>query len=111
MGFSMRVLKIPVENRVGPPASPPSHLPEARVDYDDDGRVFNFAAGLLLGTVIGAGVALLMAPEPGRKTRRRIRRVAGEFADTAQDRWEEVSDEVRTRMDDAVDGARKKLRR
>lgn len=81
------------------------------MDYDDDGRVFNFAAGLLLGTVIGAGVALLMAPEPGRKTRRRIKRVAGDFADTAQDRWEEVSDEVRTRVDDAVGEARKKLRR
>ena len=91
--------------------TPRNHLLEARVDYDDDGRVFNFAAGLLLGTVIGAGVALLMAPEPGRKTRRRLRRVAGEFADTAQDRWEGVSDEVRTRMDDAVGEARKKLRR
>lgn len=79
------------------------------MDYDDEARAFNFAAGLLLGAAIGAGMALLMAPESGRKTRRRIRRVAGDFADTAQDRWGEVSDDVRTRMDDAVKVARRRL--
>lgn len=79
------------------------------MDYDDEARAFNFAAGLLLGAAIGAGVALLMAPDSGRKTRRRIRRVAGDFADTAQDRWEEVSDDVRTRVDDAVKVARRRL--
>lgn len=79
------------------------------MDYDDDARAFNFAAGLLLGAAIGAGVALLMAPDSGRKTRRRIRRVAGDFADTAQDRWEEVSDDVRSRVDGAVKVARRRL--
>jgi gas vesicle protein len=79
------------------------------MDYDDEARAFNFAAGLLLGAAIGAGVALLMAPDSGRKTRRRIRRVAGDFADTAQDRWGEVSDDVRTRVDDAVKVARRRL--
>lgn len=79
------------------------------MDYDDDARAFNFAAGLLLGAAIGAGVALLMAPDSGRKTRRRIRRAAGDIAETAQDRWDEVSDDVRHRMDDAVKVARRRL--
>jgi gas vesicle protein len=79
------------------------------MDYDDEARAFNFAAGLLLGAAIGAGVALLMAPDSGRKTRRRIRRVAGDFADTSQDRWGELSDDVRTRVDDAVKVARRRL--
>lgn len=80
------------------------------MDYDDDARVFNFAAGLLLGTVIGAGVALLMAPDSGRKTRKRIRKAAGELADSAHERWDDVTDEVKSRVDDAVHEARKRLR-
>lgn len=79
------------------------------MDYDDDARFFNFAAGLLLGAVIGAGAALLMAPDSGRKTRRRIRRAAGDFAETAQERWDEVTGEVRSRVDEAVQGARRRL--
>jgi gas vesicle protein len=34
----------------------------------------SFAAGLLLGVALGAGFALLFAPEQGRKTRGRLRR-------------------------------------
>jgi gas vesicle protein len=33
-----------------------------------------FAAGLLFGVVLGAGLALLFAPEQGQKTRGRLRR-------------------------------------
>jgi gas vesicle protein len=33
-----------------------------------------FAAGLLLGVVLGASVGLLFAPEQGQKTRGRLRR-------------------------------------
>jgi gas vesicle protein len=33
-----------------------------------------FAAGLLFGIVLGAGVALLFAPEEGEKTRGRLRK-------------------------------------
>ncbi|HET7321146.1 MAG TPA: YtxH domain-containing protein [Longimicrobiaceae bacterium] len=36
--------------------------------YDDEARRFNFLSGLLLGGVVGAGVALLLAP------RRAVRR-------------------------------------
>ena len=33
-----------------------------------------FAAGLIFGVVLGAGLALLLAPERGDRTRRRLRR-------------------------------------
>ena len=33
-----------------------------------------FAAGLICGVVLGAGLALLLAPERGVRTRRRLRR-------------------------------------
>jgi gas vesicle protein len=48
-----------------------------------------FAAGLLLGIVLGAGVALLFAPEQGQKTRGRLRkrmRLLGEDAREGLDR-------------------------
>jgi gas vesicle protein len=79
------------------------------VEYDRETQVFNFVAGLLLGAVIGAGVALLTAPDSGKRTRRRLRKVAGELRETAGDRWDEVSDEVKGRVGDAMKGARKRL--
>jgi gas vesicle protein len=48
--------------------------------YDDEARRFNFLSGLLLGVVLGTGVALLAgparsrAPQPIRRTARRARR-------------------------------------
>ena len=42
--------------------------------YDDESRRFNFLSGLIFGSVLGAGLALLAAPQkrvrlPGRKRR------------------------------------------
>ena len=59
--------------------------------------------------VIGAGIAILTAPESGRRTRRRIRRVAGDVRESASDRWEELADDVKGRVDDAIKGARQRF--
>ena len=80
------------------------------MDYENDNRV-TFMSGLLLGALIGASVALLTAPEPGRRTRRRLQKTAGNLKDTAGDRWEDLADDVRGRVDDALKGARQKLGR
>lgn len=77
------------------------------MEYDHETQVLNFVSGLLLGAVIGAGIALLAAPEPGHRTRRRIRRKADDFKDTASDRWEDLAEDVRGKVDDAIRGARK----
>lgn len=79
------------------------------MEYDHEGRVTNFISGLVLGLVIGAGVAILSAPESGRRTRRRIRRTAGDLRHAATDRWEDLADDLKVRIDDAVKGARRKL--
>lgn len=78
------------------------------MEYENEARM-SFMSGLVLGAVIGASVALLTAPEPGRRTRRRIQRSANDFRDTATDRWEDLADEVRGKVDDALEGARGKL--
>lgn len=79
------------------------------MEYEDDARAFNFISGLICGAAIGAGVALLMAPESGKKTRRRITRAAEDLKGDASDRWEEIADEVKHKVDEAMDGARKRF--
>lgn len=79
------------------------------MEYDHEAQVFNFVSGLVLGAVIGAGVALLTAPQSGRRTRRRIRRAADDLKETASDRWDDLADEVKVRVDDALEGAKKKF--
>ena len=77
------------------------------MDYDNDAQVLNFVSGLVLGVVIGAGIALLTAPEKGFKTRRRLHRTASGLKSEAGDRWDELADDVTKKVDEAVRGARK----
>ena len=80
--------------------------------YDEqEQQLTTFLTGLFLGAVIGAGVALLSAPESGRRTRKKLVRVAGDVRENTQDRLEDFADDVKTRVDDAVKTARKRLNR
>ena len=54
-----------------------------------------FVAGLLIGALVGAGVALLFAPQSGSDTRRRIRRRAKRIAADAQDRYDDLKGRLR----------------
>ena len=77
-----------------------------------DGRedqLVGFVAGLLLGAAIGATAALLSAPQTGRRTRRKLGRAAMEIRKSTGDRWEDVAEDVKTRVDDVLQGARKRL--
>ena len=77
--------------------------------YDDEARLFNFLAGVVCGALIGAGVALALAPDSGRKTRRRLQRAAGDLRETAADRWEEIAEDVRGKVEEALEGAKNRL--
>lgn len=79
------------------------------MEYEESQHVASFMSGLLLGAVIGAGAALLMAPQPGRRTRRRIRRAAVDMRDTATDRLDELADEMKGKVDEAIRGARSRF--
>jgi gas vesicle protein len=63
--------------------------------HDDDGHAKPFAAGLLIGALLGAGVALLFAPQSGSDTRRMIRKRAKKLAAGAEDRFDDVKDRIR----------------
>lgn len=73
---------------------------------------------LLLGAVIGAGIALLLAPRSGEDTRRMIsytaRRTSGRLRSAAMDVADTVStqaNDVRDRVSDRVDAVRAAVRR
>jgi gas vesicle protein len=78
-------------------------------DQDHQAHSVTFVSGFLLGAMVGAGIALLAAPEAGNRTRRKIRRVAGDLKESAGDQWDDLAEEVKDRVDDALQGARKRF--
>jgi len=62
---------------------------------NDPGNVRSFAAGLLLGVLIGAGVALLFAPQSGEATRRLLKRRSKRLAADAQDQFDDIKGRIR----------------
>jgi gas vesicle protein len=67
---------------------------EDDVDHDDH-RARTFLAGLAIGALVGAGVALLFAPQSGEETRRTVTRRATHLARAARDRYDDVKDKLR----------------
>lgn len=80
------------------------------MEYEsNDNQITSLLTGMVLGAVLGAGIALLSAPDSGRRTRRRIKRKAGTLRDDAGDRWDELAEEVKAKVDDAIRTTAKKL--
>jgi gas vesicle protein len=67
----------------------------------------NTATALLAGALLGAGIALLFAPQSGRKTRRDIRR----FAEKVGNKAEAVQLELQHSIDKIIDDVEEKLQR
>lgn len=58
---------------------------------------FSFIGGALLG----AGAAILLAPESGEKTRKRIRQYSEKIADEIKDRVEDMNTKAKKYVDEA----------
>jgi hypothetical protein len=81
-----------------------------RLDLDVDvdwERAGTFGAGVALGALLGAGVALLLAPHSGVDTRRRLRKAGRRTGSRAADAWADLGEELRH----AAFRARRKARR
>ena len=61
---------------------------------DGERRVGTFVAGMALGALVGAGLALLFAPQSGEETRRYVSRKAKHLAREARDRYDDVREKV-----------------
>jgi len=75
--------------------------------YEEDSGTVRFVAGLLIGAVLGASIALLAAPQSGERTRRRLVRAAEGVRDSAADRGDSLTDDVQA----AVQAGRRRVRR
>jgi hypothetical protein len=82
-----------------PKAPPPGSIPQPRSDglphetVPDWNNIGLFTAGIAVGAILGAAVALLMAPASGEETRhsigRRVRNLRGD-----DDVWDELAEEL-----------------
>lgn len=74
------------------------------VEEDDDDLAApgfsgpEFAAGLILGAVLGAVVALLAAPQAGTRTRRDLGRKARRIRHDVEDRWDGAHRQVKRKV-------------
>ncbi len=73
--------------------------------YEEESAAASFAAGMIIGVAVGAGLALVLAPQSGRRTRRYLVRRVEDVTDDAADRWGDVTDELKS----AVRSSRKKF--
>ena len=60
-----------------------------------NGKARTFTVGLILGALVGAGLALLLAPQSGAETRRDLARRARQLADDSRDRYDEARRRLR----------------
>jgi len=66
-------------------------------------NVIGFGIGLLTGAVIGGAIALLYAPQSGKKTRKLIKDKATEVVDEVKEEATEVVDEVKEKASGIMD--------
>lgn len=71
--------------------------------HDDGYSEGSILLSFLLGGLVGAGVALLVAPNSGQETRRRIREIAEDVTDRAGDYAEEVKGRVTSTIEKGRD--------
>src|SRR5262245_39577960 len=61
----------------------------------DHSRTAAFALGIAIGWAVGAGVALLFAPQDGADTRHSIARKGKRIQKRSRDAWDDLRDELR----------------
>jgi len=70
---------------------------------NDSGGAFSWAAtGFVLGAVVGAGIALLLAPETGKETRRRLGDAGTRLGNAARSKIDQALDTANDLKQDAM---------
>ncbi|MBX3049400.1 MAG: YtxH domain-containing protein [Anaerolineales bacterium] len=77
---------------------------------DRNGDFGAFFSGLLMGGIIGAVSALLMAPQSGEETRKLLRERGIELRDMSSDALEKAAAEARERADELTRLAREQAK-
>jgi gas vesicle protein len=61
-------------------------------------RPTGFSAGIILGVILGAGIALLFAPERGQKTRKHLRKRVRSLGEDALEGIERAGSQTRKEL-------------
>ena len=64
------------------------------MEHEGSGGVGSVVSSFFLGGLIGAGVALLVAPMAGKETREQIRGFAGNVKEKADDYYDQIEEAV-----------------
>lgn len=75
------------------------------------GRVLAFLGGIVVGALVGAGVALLLAPERGEIARRQVQRKFSDLKEGAREQLEGAREQLEDWRDDAHRELRRQRRR
>ena len=62
--------------------------------FQDDDKTGTILISFLIGGIIGAGVALLLAPQSGKKTRKQILDAAEDVRDSASDYAKKLKEKI-----------------
>ena len=76
-------------------------------ENEEGGGTLTFITGLAIGAIIGASVALLAAPQSGKRTRHQIVRAAADARRLVGDEWDDAAKQMRR----AVRRGRRRIRR
>ncbi len=82
-------------------------LPTVVIERDSGASVGPF----LIGALLGAGVALLLAPRSGKETQEELRTRALELRDVAEDRVRGASRQLEEKLDEAKEGLQARAER
>ena len=75
-----------------------------------NGRSGDFMAGFLLGGVIGAAVALLLAPQSGEQTRELLKEKSGELKEKARERMADLSGKAKEQAGEMLAAGKEALK-
>jgi len=67
---------------------------EAYMFYDDDNKTGTVLISFLIGGIVGAGVALLLAPQTGKRTRKQILDMTDDVRDYASGYAKKLKDKI-----------------
>lgn len=65
--------------------------------------------GFIIGAVVGAGVALLLAPQSGEETRGMLMDKSRSLKEGAKSKLDDLKEGAKSKMEDLKDGAKSKL--
>lgn len=67
--------------------------------YRDESHTAYFLGGMAIGLLLGAGIAMLTAPQTGRRTRRQLKNSLSGAVGSLGGGWDELGEEIRTALD------------